>query len=135
MLKDNLGQNQKQFIELMANKFMNLNFYQINHFFKKLFEKQSKFINVTPLSIYPEWPDQSNFKSFPPSETNFTQHEELMKELTKWYQSQNPQFGIGDSQRAIPVAETEKKEQPKEKKEAPVKNIFYSFIKYLERHI
>lgn len=71
---------------------------------------------VNLLSINEEWLElQKEFKnSMPADGTRFTKQEDLMKAVSKWYQSSVPGFGLGA---AGPSAQEQKVEKVEQKKE------------------
>lgn len=83
-----------------------MHLYQIQVFFEE-YKKKNKVPLISPLKVSEEWLElQKNFKEGIPEEgTRFALQEEVMKEFSKWYISQNPSFGLG----AAP--QTEKKEE------------------------
>lgn len=102
---------QKQFIELVAKKFMTLNRFQYIQLVNNIEEKNKNLINLPLLSVNMEWPqfDPENA----PKEAKFPQHEEIIKELATWYKEQVPNFGLGGGQVQIAAAKVDKIEEKK----------------------
>lgn len=119
-IRDELTPSQRKFIEILAGKLASLNFAQINYVFNKYNERLDKIKTISPLSVNPQWLDlQKDLGGKIPNDgARFTDHEELMKNWAKWYQSQIPGFGVGEV--SAPQATTEKKEVKKEEKKEEV---------------
>ncbi len=91
-----------------------MHLYQVTVFFNQYNNKNAEIPVISPLSVNEEWLEiQKKFKNEIPQEgTKFTEYEEIMKEISKWYLAQNPTFGFGAS--AAPALE--KKEEVKSEK-------------------
>ena len=115
MIKEELLPSQQRFIELLASKINNMNRYQIEKVIKG-YKAKSEIPQVAPLTISEGWLElQNEFNNEMPKEgTRFSKQEEIMKSLTKWYQTSTPGFAFGASQAA--PAKIEKVEEKKEEK-------------------
>jgi len=131
-----LVSSQIKFIEMLAKKVVSLNFYQIEYVFKKYTEKEKNKNNISLLSINPHWYElQTKLNNELPKESvRFTNHEELIKNLSGWYSNQNPGFGLGGSA-AAPKVEEKKEEKKVEKKEEKREVNLYKLKYFSERSL
>jgi ribosomal protein L7/L12 len=82
---------------------------------------------VNLLSINEDWLElQQEFKnSLPKDGTRFPKQEDLMKAVSKWYQSQIPGFGLGAAGGpAVQEKKAEKAEQKKEEVQEVAKEVY-----------
>ncbi len=120
-IAEELLPNQRKFIELMASKLVQMNYYQIHHVLSECNNRLGAIKTVSPLGYSLEWENlEKQLGEDLSGEAKFTQFEEVMKDMSKWYQTQLPGFGIGvasTSQAAKQVKEEKKEAKVEEKKE------------------
>jgi large subunit ribosomal protein L7/L12 len=119
-IKEDLLPSQRKFIELLADKIINMNNFQIQKVLKNYTERTIKLKHVAPITIVEPWLELQKQlgNKIPEDGAKFPHYEEMMKDLSKWYISQNPSFGIGSGPAVAAVKEekvVEKKEEKKEK--------------------
>ena len=94
-----------------------MNQVQIRTYFEE-YNNKMNIPQVSPLSVSEEWLQiQSELNNQIPKEnTRFTQYEDIMKVFTKWFQEQDPQFGLTSSAQPAAEANVQKQEEKQEEK-------------------
>lgn len=96
-----------------------MNYYQIHYVLNQTSQRLEGIKNIAPIGYSLEWENlQNQFGEDLGGEAKFTEFEEIMKEMSKWYQIQLPGFGIGiaSGTPAPQQVQEEKKEAKKEEK-------------------
>ena len=131
-IAEELLPNQRKFVELMASKLIQMNYYQINYVLSECNNRLGAIKRVSPLGYSLEWENlQKQLGEDLSGEAKFTQYEEVMKDMSKWYQTQLPGFGIGVA--SIAPAGNDVKEEKKEAKVEEKKEVFYLRDYYINR--
>lgn len=118
---------------MIAGKLIHMNYYQINYVMSECNTKVAGIQEISPLGYSSEWENLQNQvgEDFT-GEAKFTEYEDIMKDVSKWYQAQLPGFGIGIASSGPAVAKEEKedkKEAKKEEKKEVNRNILYCYRK------
>jgi hypothetical protein len=108
----------RRYIESLAKKFSNFNGFQMAHFHKAVQERSQKVNEISPFSINYNFPLEKDINI---TQTSFEEQKDIMKDLAKWYQSQNPNFGLGGG--VSTSATNQGPAQTKEEKKEPVKEV------------
>jgi hypothetical protein len=100
-----------------------MNYYQIHYVISQCNTRIGGIQEISPLGYSLEWENiQKQVGEDLSGEVKFTEFEEIMKDVSKWYQTQLPGFGIGIGSGA-PAAAKEVKEEKKEAKKEEKKEV------------
>ncbi len=93
-----------------------MNYFQIHHVLTECNARISSMQNTLSVPYSTEWENiQKQFGDDFSHEAKFSDYEEIMKDVSKWYQTQLPGFGIGIAGGSGPAAKELKEEKKEEK--------------------
>ena len=92
---DELTPHQKQFIELVADKVVNLNRFQFKYFNQRLEDSLLSNKSMSLLKVNTDWPTVADLEN-PTANPGFFKQQELMSQLTKFLGTHGgPNTGVG----------------------------------------